>query len=304
MLKTQIPEFLQIFKIIISKHKKFIFNNKNSINDFFILFLFKFFTNKKIMLKKIIKKANSNIETVSLTGSYSIKGRKKNQEDDFYISEDKNGNRLILVADGVGGHGHGDFASKTITELFENKFSETNRFKDIPDFLHKNTRESASLVLEKVTKQPEYKNCGTTITGFFIKENKFYTLNVGDSRVYIYSKRKLTQLTKDHSLVQRMVERGEITEQEAVNHPKRNIMTSAIGQKISQIKIDVEGHYMLEHGDILFAFSDGVHDYLSKKELTELIEANYKNSNLAEVLVNSAYANGSKDNITACFYKY
>lgn len=256
------------------------------------------------MLKKIIKKVGNNQKVNSLTGSYSITGRKKNQEDDFYISDKKDENRLILVADGVGGHGHGDFASKTIIELFENKFSENNRFKDILGFLQQVTIEAATLVLNKVTEQPEYKNCGTTITGFFIQGDKFFTLNVGDSRVYIYSNQKLTQLTKDHSLVQRMVEKGEITEQEAANHPKRNIMTSAIGQKLSQMKIDVEGHYDLEHGDILLAFSDGVHDYLSKKELTELIEANYKNDNLAEVLVNSAYANGSKDNITVCYYKH
>jgi len=256
------------------------------------------------MLKKVVKKVDNTQKINSLTGSYSIIGRKKNQEDDFFISDEKDGSRLILVADGVGGHGHGDFASKTITELFENKFSENSRIKDIPYFLEQTTIEAATNVLNKVTEFPEYKNCGTTVTGFFIQGDKFFTLNVGDSRVYLYSKHKLKQLTKDHSLVQRMVERGEITAEEAVNHPKRNIMTSAIGQKLSQMKIDVEGHYEIEHGDILFAFSDGVHDYLSEKELIELIEANYKNSNLAEVIVNSAYANGSKDNITVCYYKH
>ncbi len=254
------------------------------------------------MLKKIIKRVTSKKNKQYITGAHSIKGRKSHQEDAFYISENKGGNKLILVADGVGGHGHGDFASKETIGIFNNFFVQSDNFKNIPDFLRKTTLASAALVLQKAIVDPRYKNCGTTITGFFITNNEFYTLNVGDSRVYRYARNELKQLTKDHSLIQNMIERGEITAEDAKHHPKRNIMTSAIGQPISLMKIDIEGPFDIEHGEMLLAFSDGVHDFLSNKELTQLIKTNFKNENLAQKLVNSAYANGSIDNITACYY--
>lgn len=256
------------------------------------------------MLKKIVKKSGENSRNDFTTGSFSIKGRKPTQEDDFYISESRGKHKLVIVADGVGGHGHGDFASKTTVKTFAEAFTSADNFKDIPHFLEQTTRQTAQKVLDKALEDESFKNCGSTVTGFFIVGDKFFTLNVGDSRVYLFSKKELKQLTKDHSLVQRMVDNGEITPQEALNHPKRNIMTSAIGQPVKLIKIDVEGSFSLESGDMLLAFSDGVHDYLSHSELTELISTNFENPDLAKILVNTAYVNGSKDNITACFLKY
>lgn len=258
-----------------------------------------------MVLKKIknLFSSDNNNELQTASG-HSIIGRKTNQEDSFFISERKENKQLIFVADGVGGHGHGEFASQTAVEIFQNSFIQNENFGDIPDFLRKTTLVVAAMVLQKGLEDPTYKNCGTTISGFFIDENKFYTFNVGDSRVYMYTKDKLLRKTKDHSKVQDLLDKGEITEDEAFTHPERNMMTSAIGQNLSMIKNDVNGPFEIEHGDILLAFSDGIHDALKDKAIEILIAKHKKNNELDKVLVDAAYNAGGKDNITACYYRH
>ena len=254
------------------------------------------------MFKKIKKILNNKKYELVKTGSYSIKGRKNNQEDAFLIDK-KGKSQLVLVADGVGGHAHGEFASNKTIEIFKNIFAQSDNFGNIPDFFRKTTLVAASMVVQKSYEDPKYKLCGTTLTGFFIKEGKYYTINVGDSRVYLFSDGNLKRLTKDHSIVQKLLDEKKITEQEALTHPKRTIMTSAIGQSLSSLKIDISEIMTLKKNDILFAFSDGVHDALKDDEIKNIIEKNINKNELAEIIVNEAYKAGGKDNITACFYK-
>jgi protein phosphatase len=256
------------------------------------------------MFNKIISKLNGKSQVPDPTGGYSIQGRKPTQEDSYFISEKKNGRQLILVADGVGGHGHGDFASKLALEIFENTFAQSDNFGDIQDFLRKTTLVVAAMVLQKSILEPEYTNCGTTLTGFFINENKFYTLNVGDSRCYHYTKDVITRITKDHSLMQDLIDKGELTEEQAMTHPQRNVMTSAIGQALSMLKIDIEGPTEIDFGEMLFAFSDGVHDALTDKQIQTIVDKHKKDNDLAQKLVDASYAAGGKDNITAVYYRH
>lgn len=256
------------------------------------------------MFKKIFGKLNGKQHLPEATGGYSVQGRKPSQEDSYFISPKKNGKQLILVADGVGGHGHGDFASKLALEIFENTFAQSDTFGDIPDFLRKTSLVVAAMVLQKGMVEPEFQNCGTTLTGFFITDNKYFTLNIGDSRCYHYTKDKLNQITKDHSLIQDMIDKGEITEEEAFVHPQRNIMTSAIGQPLSLLKIDIDGPHEIDFGEILFAFSDGVHDAITDKQILEIVEKYKKDNDLAQKLVDASFAAGGKDNITAVYYRH
>ncbi len=245
--------------------------------------------------------ANSDLQS---TGGHSIQGRKPSQEDSYYISEKRDNRQLLLVADGVGGHGHGDFASSLAVDIFKNTFAQNKNFGDIPSFLRKTALVVASMVLQKSLDEPEYKNCGTTLTGFFIDNNKFYTINIGDSRCYHLSKDELIRITRDHSIVQDLLDKHEITEAEAFVHPKRNMMTSAIGQPISMLKIDVEGPKPIDFGEILFAFSDGVHDALTESQIKTIIEKYKKTNELANKLVEASYSAGGKDNITAIYYRH
>ncbi len=230
-------------------------------------------------------------------------GRKANQEDALFVSARKNDKQLIFVADGVGGHGHGDFASMLTVNMFKTAF-ENNSIYDISRFLNKSTLNIAEAVLAQGISNPAFKNCGTTISGFLIDRDDFYTLNVGDSRVYLFDNEICKQLTKDHSEVQRLLDLGAITEDEAFTHHRRNIMTSAIGQSIDMIKIDINGPYQINAGEMLLAFTDGVHDALRNNEIISILRQHKNSHDLAKIIVEAAYNAGGKDNITACVYRH
>lgn len=256
------------------------------------------------MLKKITSLFKRDIPPQNQTGVFSIQGRKPSQQDNYFISELRNNRRMLFVADGVGGHSHGEFASETAVDIFKNSFIQSDSFENVEDFLRKTTLVVAAMVLQKGMAEPEYKNCGTTLSGFYLLDNTYYVFNVGDSRVYLYSENKLQQLTKDQSKVQQLIDEGALTPEQAATHPERHIMTSAIGQSLSMIKNDISGPFDLNKGDILLAFSDGVHDPLSNKQLEQLISSNKNNNNLAQTIVEQAFNAGGTDNITALYYKH
>lgn len=236
--------------------------------------------------------------------TYSIQGRKPAQEDSFYVSEMRYGRRLIFVADGVGGHGHGDFASKTTVEIFNSQFMKMAEEDSITEFLRNTTIMAANAVLGKCADDPSYKNCGTTISGFMVTGNAYYTINVGDSRVYLWNDDTLSRETHDHSIVQQLLDRGEITEDEAFTHPKRNLMTSAIGQDLQVMKVDISEPRPLAAGDVLMAFSDGVHDALKESQIYQIVKKMHHSDGLAKELVDQSYNAGGKDNITAVIFRY
>ncbi len=232
------------------------------------------------------------------TQGYSVAGKKPVNEDSFLIVK-KNQTALLLVADGVGGHGHGDWASQECVNHFRAEFERIQHLNDAPSFLKENALKVAQKVLQKGNDEPAYKNCGTTLTGFLILENTYYVINIGDSRSYLFHENKgIRRLTKDHSVVQEMMDAGILTEAEAATHPYRAQMTSAIGQPLDMIKIDITGPYTLGKEDLLLAFSDGIHDFLTDEQLTKLIATT--SANLAQVLVEESLKAGSNDNLTAC----
>ncbi|MBR4266952.1 MAG: serine/threonine-protein phosphatase [Bacteroidales bacterium] len=234
----------------------------------------------------------------------SIQGRKPAQEDSFYVSEIKYGRRLVFVADGVGGHGHGDFASQKTVEIFDYEFNRMAEDESVTDFLRKTTLKAANQVLNKCKEDESYKNCGTTISGFMISGNAYYTINVGDSRVYLWNDGVLSRETHDHSIVQQLLDSGQINEEEAFTHPKRNMMTSAIGQDLQMMKVDISDPKPLVAGDVLMAFSDGVHDALTDNQIFQIVKKMKSSNGLAEELTSQAYNAGGKDNITAVIFRY
>lgn len=254
------------------------------------------------MLEKIKKLINNNAP--QNIESSSIIGRKPNQEDSFFVSEKKFNRQLIFVADGVGGHSHGEFASNKTVEIFKEAFSHISDKDIIPDFLRNTAYQAARAVIEQGEKDFEYKNCGTTISGFFITGNAYYTINIGDSRVYLWNKETLCRETHDHSIVQQLIDCGEITEAQAFTHPQRNIMTSAIGQDLSMMQIEIQGPRSIEHGDILMAFSDGVHDALTDDQIYQIVKHYQTTPGLANALTEAAYNAGGKDNTTAVIYRF
>ena len=236
------------------------------------------------------------------TDGYSVAGKKPVNEDSFLI-ENKPQTCLLLVADGVGGHGHGDWASQTCVQTFREAFHAIKNLNDPQTFLHENALHAARKVLQKHAEDPAYKNCGTTLTGFLFQERYYFVINIGDSRCYAYHQtRGLRRLTKDHSVVQEMMDAGTLTEAEAATHPYRATMTSAIGQSLDTLKIDITGPHTLAENETLFAFSDGIHDFLTDGQIGEIV-ADKNPKPLAQTLVEKALEVGSTDNVTACWVK-
>ena len=233
---------------------------------------------------------------------HSIKGRKPAQEDSYLIAHIPGKGLLVLVADGVGGHGHGDFASQLCVAWFKKAF-EQQEISDPQAFLRRTAEEVAYQVYQKGVSMPEYKNAGTTLTGFWVMGDQYYWINIGDSRVYLFDRnRQLHQLTKDHSLVQEYVDQGILTPEQARLHPQRNMMFNAIGVPPEDLQVDVAGPFDLHDGDALLATSDGVHDTFSQEKMQEFLQTLHEEPDLMRLLVETSFDAGSKDNITACYY--
>ncbi len=244
---------------------------------------------KKIFLKK---KYNAT----------SIAGRKHKQEDEWYVSKKKKNCRIIFVADGLGGHNHGDFASKTVVRTFSEEFKKAKNI-DI-QFIRNTIMKAANKILEKSNSDKDFSQSGTTLSGILIDKDRYYSFNVGDSRVYHYDNYALEQITKDHSEGQRLVDMKFITEAEAMEHPKKNIINSAIGMPLNEMQLDIEGEFKINKKDIILVCSDGIHDIISSEEIKKIIENCTDFSKLSEILVNTAYNMGAIDNITACVYRH
>lgn len=246
-----------------------------------------------------------NIPILPKVSGYSIQGRKPSQQDAWYTSPHTVNGQLVFVADGVGGHAHGEYASELCVTVFKQIFEKDPFIVDEKQFLHETAMIVAERVYQKSQDDAEYFGCGTTLSGFLVYGGRYHLVNIGDSRVYIYNKDgQLIQMTKDHSIVQQLLDRGEITPEEARTHPRRNVMFSAIGMNPEDMSISITGPFDLSHGDLLLAFSDGVPDALTDEQIREVILKNHQNPDLCRSMVDASYEAGGKDNITACCYRH
>jgi serine/threonine protein phosphatase PrpC len=216
-------------------------------------------------------------------------------QDYVFCSENAVGNlpNLFIVADGMGGHKAGDFASKyTVDTLVKyiRDHEEENPIKIIREgILFSNRR-----LLEKSVAYPEKHGMGTTLVAATAIGNILYVANVGDSRLYVVNE-SIRQVTKDHSLVEEMVDLGEITKEEARNHPDKNIITRAIGVKLEVIPDFFEVN--LNKGDTILMCSDGLSNMVEDENLKEIIQEEKSLSDKAAALIRKANEHGGKDNI-------
>ncbi len=222
-------------------------------------------------------------------------GRKRQMNQDFlFVSEEPVGNlpNLFVVADGMGGHNAGDFASRYgVSVLVENvkKDKNFNPVKIIRAGIEAANRE----VMEQARRDPSMAGMGTTMVAATIVGGYAYIANVGDSRLYLISD-QISQITQDHSLVAEMVRLGELTPEEARNHPDKNIITRAIGTG-EEVRIDFFD-MKLEEGAMLLMCSDGLTNMVDDEAICDIVK-NVENPGKAQALVDQANANGGKDNI-------
>lgn len=221
-------------------------------------------------------------------------------QDSYYISDENDEIKLYIVADGMGGYKGGEIASKLAIEsaknYIRNNFEEIKKEKELILELIKNAIEYANMVVYEKSKEIEELNgMGTTIDVCLVYSNKVYIGHIGDSRVYRLRKEFFRKLTVDHSYVEQLVKEGNITKEEAYNHPKKNMLTKALGcTPFVEPDVMVKGFLK---DDILLMCSDGLTNMLKDSKIYEIIKENPKEA--SKNLVKKANELGGYDNITA-----
>ncbi len=224
--------------------------------------------------------------------------RAENQ-DSFSTGELPNSAAWAVVCDGMGGAAGGRTASTTAVKIISEKISSgfNPRMSDLSvKNLLISAVESANAVLyDMALKDESLSGMGTTVVAVLINADRLYAASAGDSRVYLISD-KIEQVTTDHSLVQEMVNRGEITKEEASVHPKKNIITRALGID-GDIRVDFFQEEFNKEKDIVLLCSDGLTNFVSEDDILDTIKkcSRYE---IASTLVNAANKNGGGDNVT------
>lgn len=233
-------------------------------------------------------------------------GKKRTQnEDSFYVSDFLKNTGYIIVADGMGGHNAGEIASKmavdTIREYFSNH-SDWKTINDIRKILKESIEEANIKIFEESKKDETLFGMGTTIVLCLIEENNLYIANVGDSRLYHIKKDVINQVTKDHSLVQELIDQGEISEEEAENHPNKNVITRAVGTN-ENVEIDFY-KFCAEEDDTVVICTDGLSNMVKKNEILNISKECDDVDICAKKLIDNANLNGGPDNITVAVVRF
>lgn len=224
-------------------------------------------------------------------------GRRRESNQDFvYASDQPVGNlpNLMIVADGMGGHNAGDLASRCTVESMIG-YLQTAEGKRPISLLSEAIHYANEQVIKKAQSDKAFEGMGTTVVAAVIKEGYLYVANVGDSRLYLIDQ-EISQITRDHSLVEEMVRLGELQRKDARSHPDRNVITRAVGVR-TPVRIDFFD-VKLEPGDRILLCSDGLTNMVEDSDILQIIRTCASPKEAAQRLVNEANKNGGKDNIS------
>lgn len=205
---------------------------------------------------------------------------------------------FFIVADGMGGHSDGELASSLACKSFI-EFIKTEKLDDyvnILDFQESAIYAANDEVYDLATNKNE--KMGTTVVCCCIdyKNNAYHLSHIGDSRIYLYRQGNLTQLTKDHSLVNELIERGALRAEEAENFANKSAVTRAVG--VSPIAMADHNNLEIQEGDVMLLATDGLTNELTDEEISKIISENEDVYDLSQKLVEAALEAGGKDNIT------
>ena len=221
--------------------------------------------------------------------------RRKVNQDYVYCSDVSIGSlpNLFMVADGMGGHKAGEFASKCCVEsIVENV--EHSALKSPVSILEDAIAKANSTVLNISNSKKEYEGMGTTLVVATIINKVLHVANIGDSRLYLI-RDDVTQITEDHSLVETMVKQGQIMPEDAKHHPNKNIITRALGTN-PEVKADFF-EVNLEENDVILLCSDGLTNMVDDSEIRKIVKENSDVEISSLRLIEQANQNGGIDNI-------
>lgn len=216
-------------------------------------------------------------------------------EDSYYAPEA--GERFCAVADGMGGHNAGEVASALAVKVFSQNMRDVENI--TAQALHAAVERANDAVYEAALENAEMSGMGTTFSALAEQDGTVYLAHVGDSRIYLVRRGAIMQLTTDHTLVEEMVQKGMITPREARIHPRRNIITRALGTE-ARVEIDIL-QISAFPGDAFFLCSDGMTNFVEERQILEIASGEGEWQDKLKHLLAIALENGGADNITALF---
>lgn len=227
--------------------------------------------------------------------------QRKINQDAYLAATIKNADRIsyvFAVADGLGGHRSGEIASQMAVDFIKNNLSRISNYFDSEEmmaFVNDINQE-----LKKIGDgEPARLGMATTLTMCILDANDLCICHVGDSRAYAITDSVITRLTKDHSLVQILVDEGKITPEEAEIHPQKNVITRALGTDTS-VNVDFY-NYPIDPNSTYLVCSDGLFNMVSDHDIKKLVNENNL-EDAAKLLIDSANKNGGRDNITVVLF--
>lgn len=220
-------------------------------------------------------------------------------EDRAAFIQDMNGFTLAIVADGIGGQQAGEIASEMAVEFLQRKLVNLSSGLSDQEYIEAirvAMDETNAEIFRKSQENDTLNGMGTTVVLALITEESVFVAHVGDSRCYHFSDGHMASLTHDHSFVNELVKKGQISEDEALTHPRRNVILRAIGTD-ECVEVDIEKHRW-DKGEVLLLCSDGLTDLVDEATIRQVIATHCDVEQTVRVLIDKALEAGGDDNIT------
>lgn len=230
---------------------------------------------------------------------------RQHNEDNGGIFVNSEGVHLVIVADGMGGHRAGDVASTMTIDLLKESWKQSSQIvtaNQAEEWLREFITKVNESLFQHAEKNIECQGMGTTIVAAICTE-KFATIaNIGDSRCYLYNESGFKQVTEDHSLVNELVRTGQISKEDAENHPRKNVLLRALG---TEMKVDIDiSTVIFEEDDVLLLCSDGLSNKVNEQEMYEIIKNDQPLEEKANSFIDLANHYGGEDNITLVLIQF
>lgn len=230
------------------------------------------------------------------------KVRSNNQDALFVLPEQK----LYIIADGVGGHNSGEIASRMAVQqiaayVSEYPIEEQRSDMQLRDYFLNCLHSVNQAICRKAGENEENKGMATTVVVVYLRNSNAYVINVGDSRAYLVRDKVIRQITEDHTYVNELLRSGSITEEEARQHPQRNMITRALGGEMTVVPDFFQ--FQIYGGDLILMCTDGLYGEVSDQEIAQLAAGRRSMHRLANDYVKTANEHGGSDNVTVVCIK-
>lgn len=226
-------------------------------------------------------------------------------EDSGGVYYNVSGQILAIIADGMGGHQAGDVASEMAVSTLKSEWKDLTELsspEQTEDWLSDVLQNINTSIYEQAKQHEEYAGMGTTVVVAISGEDFMTIGHIGDSRCYLYNENGFNQVTEDHSLVNELVRTGQITEEDAKFHPRKNIVLKALGTE-PHVLADIQS-ISFEQGDRLLLCSDGLTDKLSNGELSDFVQSSDDIKETAQKMIDLANERGGEDNISLILIRH